>query len=613
MTTTPWASQRHGARRRLLAIALTAVCAGCTNRSAAARDDAPGTPVRGGTLEIVGQSDVDHLTTTGAYTVAAIWEMQTLARQLFAYPPSPDDAIKTRPAPDLAREVPTLENGGISADGLTYTIRLRRGVHWNSAPPREVTAGDVVRGFKMLCNPVVPAGSLSVYLSIVDGLAAFCDGFTKVPGAVEAIRRYIETHEIAGVHAADDATVVLRLKGPVPEILNILALPFASPIPAEHLDYLPDSPEARQHTLSIGPYRVSRYIQNQLLELERNPAWDPATDPQRPAYVDRIRIRLGVDPQLQLLQIEAGTADLGVEPVRGSDVGPMLAINDPTIWLSPSGEMYGAFNYVIVNHLGSNNAGALRKREVRRAISLAISRAAVGQVMGGSRISRPLYQAVTSSVTGFTPGADRDVTPGHRGDPEAARQLLATAAYPQGFPITLAYPLYGSFAIVAQVLQASLARVGIEATLLPLTLGDIYGRLLGDIDHARRGEWDLVVTGMLPDWFGANNARTLVPTMYDGRKLGSNSPNYGGFQSAAVDSAIDRAIAAPSLARAEAEWRVVNGLVTDDLGVVPLAEAKIPYARSRRVRNCTWSVIGLNCDLNAVWLADTRPAPEPVP
>ena len=32
--------------------------------------------------------------------------------------------------PDLALEVPTIENGGISEDGLTYTFRLRAGLRW---------------------------------------------------------------------------------------------------------------------------------------------------------------------------------------------------------------------------------------------------------------------------------------------------------------------------------------------------------------------------------------------------------------------------------------------------------------------------------------------------
>jgi len=592
---------------------VTAGTAACTKRGASVPVDESGPPVRGGTLEIVGQSDVDHLTTTGSFTVYSIWEMQAFARQLFAYPSSPDDRIKTQPAPDLAREVPSRANGGVSADGLTYTIRLRSGVRWNTSPPRDVTAPDVVRAFKMLCNPVLPAGPLMIYLSVVDGLTSFCDGFAKVAGTPEAIRHYVETNEISGVHAADDHTLVLRLKGPSPEILNLLTLPYTSPIPTEYLDYVPDGPEYRQNTLSHGPYQIVKYIQNQLMLMERNPAWDPATDPLRPAYVDRIRIRLGVDPQLQELQIEAGTADLGVEPLRGSAVGPLLAIDDPTIWLTPPGEIYGTFVYLVVNHLGPNNAEALKKLEVRRAISLAVNRAAVVQVMAGSRVARPLYQAVPSSWTGFVPGADPDATPDDRGDPEAARQLLAQAGHPDGLAFTLAYPLYGSFPVAAQVLQASLSRVGIDVTLLPLTTGDLYGRLLGDIGHARRGEWDLTVTGMLPDWYGANNSRTIVPPMYDGRALGSNSPNYGGFSNAAVDAALDRAITAPTLARAEEEWRAVVGLVTGDLGVVPLAEAKIPFSRSRRIRNCSWSVLGLNCDLNSVWLADARQVAEEKP
>jgi hypothetical protein len=42
----------------------------------------------------------------------------------------------------------------------------------------------------------------------------------------------------------------------------------------------------------------------------------------------------------------------------------------------------------------------------------------------------------------------------------------------------------------------------------------------------------------------------------------------------------------------------------DYVALVPLTESKAPYARSRRVRHCTWSVLGPNCHLTSVWLAD---------
>ena len=72
--------------------------AGCSDRRVRARIDESGPPVRGGTLELVGSSDVDHLATTSAYLVSTIWLIETFARQLVAYPPEPDNAVKTRPS-----------------------------------------------------------------------------------------------------------------------------------------------------------------------------------------------------------------------------------------------------------------------------------------------------------------------------------------------------------------------------------------------------------------------------------------------------------------------------------------------------------------------------------
>ena len=44
--------------------------------------------------------------------------------------------------PELATEVPTQENGGISADGLTWTFHLRDGLTWSDGEP--ITADDFV-------------------------------------------------------------------------------------------------------------------------------------------------------------------------------------------------------------------------------------------------------------------------------------------------------------------------------------------------------------------------------------------------------------------------------------------------------------------------------------
>jgi len=53
--------------------------------------------------------------------------------------------------PLLAAEVPTVENGGISADGLSWKIKLKEGVKWHDGTP--FTAEDVKFTLELLVNP----------------------------------------------------------------------------------------------------------------------------------------------------------------------------------------------------------------------------------------------------------------------------------------------------------------------------------------------------------------------------------------------------------------------------------------------------------------------------
>src|SRR5262245_60793725 len=110
---------------------------GCsTTRRVTVQED-PGPPVNGGTLKLVGGSDIDHLAATSGYSNNTILLLRTLTRQLVAYPSSGDWEHATQVAADLAEAVPTHENRGISQDGRTYTFHLRRGVLWDAHPPRE--------------------------------------------------------------------------------------------------------------------------------------------------------------------------------------------------------------------------------------------------------------------------------------------------------------------------------------------------------------------------------------------------------------------------------------------------------------------------------------------
>jgi peptide/nickel transport system substrate-binding protein len=63
--------------------------------------------------------------------------------------------------PELATRVPTIENGGVSKDGLAITYHLRKGVTWHDGAP--FTAADVVFSWQQVMNPRNDTGSRQGY------------------------------------------------------------------------------------------------------------------------------------------------------------------------------------------------------------------------------------------------------------------------------------------------------------------------------------------------------------------------------------------------------------------------------------------------------------------
>src|SRR5262245_47879804 len=601
-------------RRFFLSIVLLAVSmtAGCGDRRASFETPVnSGPPTPGGTLRIVGSSDVDHFSTTSAYGAVSFGLLWTFTRQLVTYPLSSDFEASTHVAADLAQALPTHENGGISVDDRTYTFHLRRDVRWNTSPVREVNAHDLERGIKMICNPVSPSAATGYYTTTIVGMKEYCDAFSKVPGTVADIRKFIETHLVEGARAVDDFTFVFRLVQPASDFLNILAMPFASPYPAEYLEYLPDDPQFRQHTISNLPYQIVKYIPNRQTQLERNSAWTSSSDPLRPAYVNRSSITLGIDQQLTQLQIEAGTADLsfGIVPPT-SEIASLLEIRDPKLILAPPGDSFAGIFYLAVNLVGPNGGGPLGNPDVRKALELAINKAATVQVQGGPRVARPARQAIASSVTGYRPDADQFVTPMDKGDPAKARELLSGAGYADRLSLKLAYMQTNTYALIAQTVQESFRRAGIDVQLNSYTAADFYGRLLENPQNARRGVWDLALAGWYPDWLGGNNGRSVIQPLFDGRSFGPASMDYGGYNSLSVNAAIDRALAAPKLEDSEKAWAEAAGQIMKDMAIIPLYESKTARYHSARVRNCLLSLWSLNCDMTGVWLKDATSAED---
>ncbi|WP_329520755.1 ABC transporter substrate-binding protein [Spirillospora sp. NBC_01491] len=550
----------------------------------------PGAPGYGGTLRLRGPGGVDHIDTASAYYATSAQILRALSRHLFAYPAQDDlsaPGAAFTPAPDLAAEIPTVDNGGISADLRTYTIRLREGVRWDSAPPREVTAHDVVRGFKRLPNPVSGAGALPYFTSTIEGMREYCDAYRDAFAGAEptaaAMAAFQNSHDIAGLRAVDDLTLEFRLKGPANDFLNILATGFTAPAPVEYDAHIPDSMDFRRRTLSCAPYRLAHYSDGGMeILLERNPVWRQETDPIRGQYVERIEIKVTDLPVPEMERLmDEGEVDLAWSYTAVSWDRPKPGQEAP-----PRSYPGFAINPYLVFNLRSPNSGrATSDLRVRKAIAYAIDKVAIGEILDAlDAPNLPLHSVIPAGSIGhreYNPYP----TPGDRGDPAKARELLAEAGYGDGLTLIAAVRKIGIHLKVMECVAASLAEIGVTLDWRHYTQAEYYGSALSDPEAGRAGAWDIAEPGFTPDWFG-NNGRVIVQPLLQSNDV-PGTTNYGGYSNPEVDALIERALQEPDPARAEELWHQVDVRAMEDLPLVPILSFAAMTSRyhGSRVRN----------------------------
>ena len=112
--------------------------------------------------------------------------------------------------PLAAAVVPTVDNRGISADGLTYTFKLKNGVMWSDGQP--LTAGDFEYTFKRVLSPEI-AGPYSDFYTAIQGGQEYLMS-VEADDAVKASLR-----EAVGIETVSNDTLIITLAAPNPTFL----------------------------------------------------------------------------------------------------------------------------------------------------------------------------------------------------------------------------------------------------------------------------------------------------------------------------------------------------------------------------------------------------------
>jgi ABC-type transport system substrate-binding protein len=565
-----------------------------------------GKPVKGGTLKIVGAGDVDHLDPASAYTTVADSLARAWARRLFSYEASNDQAVSNKVVPDIATELPTAANGGISADGLTYTIKMRTGVQWNTQPPREVVADDIIRGIKRLCNPNPngTSGGIGYYKQTIAGMTAYCDGYAKVgKNDAKAMADYQNSHNISGLTATDDHTVVFKLTQPAVDFVNILSLGFSAPAPKEYDAYVPDSDQFRQHTISNGPYQITKYVATKEIDLTRSPAWKADTDPLRKAYVDGIQVVQGQSsPDAAEQQLEAGTADLLWDhAVPTTTIATMKASKDKRLAIFPGSNSNPMLRF---NFQSPNNNKAMGNLKVRQAIEYAVNKDALTKVYGGRDLNVPLTTVLPPGSVGYQK-SDLYPTPNFQGDTAKCKATLAEGLKEVGvssLTLTYVYRNSSNHPKVSQSVADNLKACGIQTKLQSTTPDDFYGKFLSSTAASKEGKWDIAAPGWSADWPG-NNPRTYLVPLFDGRTCGEGSTNYGCYNSPTTNNLIDQALKAKTEQEAASFWTQADQQVMKDAAFVPFMVQLTPLTHSNRAHNALYLATAQLYDYTNIWLS----------
>lgn len=376
--------------------------------------------------------------------------VKQLFRGLFYYGGQELDIV-----PAAATELPTAENGGISEDLLTYTIKLRDDLTWSDGEP--LTAEDFAFSLKRLFDP--DAGGGGYYFGY----------YTDIVGSEEAVEG-APLDDVA-VQATDDTTLEIKLSRPRPTLLTLLALWPAYPVREDVVGEGESWTEAGS-LIGNGPYTLSEWAHDDHITLTANANYWGDDKPT----VETIVYRMLPNAGDALIAYENGELDM--TPIPLSDAG-RFAGSDEQLQYAQLSTVGLQFN---VAQAPFDNV------DVRRAFTTAIDRETfVNDVRDG------VGQATTSWLPPGVPGYNADRGKDYAFDVDKAKEFLSDAGFAdgEGLPeITVMVGDSESEALSAQFVQEQIKRnLGVDIGIETLESATFQDRFLASDFQLTLGGW----------------------------------------------------------------------------------------------------------------------------
>jgi peptide/nickel transport system substrate-binding protein len=372
--------------RRKLSISSMAIAAGLLLAPAAEAD----TATRGGTITYARYIDSELLDPVLNDSNSDIWIIPNIYNTLLEQ--KADGTI----APMLATE------WKFEDEGKTLRLTIRPSVKFSDGT--DMTLDDIVWSLDRARVPDV--GAWSFLLASIDK-----------------------------VETAGDNQIVIRLKNPDLTILPALTTFNASVMPRKLVEAEKGATidekatNFANHPVGTGPFMMKSWERDVAMTLVPNPHyWRKGDDGKALPYVDEVKLTVVPDDATRILQLKSGQVD-GIEQVPYAQAGDLKQASNVRMELWPATRL----TYLTVRAyptLKNGDVNPIGDVKVRQALQYALDKDAIIQVA---------THGIGTKMKSFIPSA----TPMFYGektlfdyDPVKAKQLLAEAGYPDGFPVT---------------------------------------------------------------------------------------------------------------------------------------------------------------------------------
>lgn len=361
---------------------------------------------------------------SGTLHLAAAQPVQEIS---YYYDPSPDTVFESEAVYDdlvsfdvtKGQVEPLLAKAWRRIDPQTLEFDLRDDVKWQDGTP--FAAGDVAYTLNWLSDPKT--------------VLRFKGNWSWIDKVEQIGNDKIRVHAVR----------------PTPYDLTRFA--YVTGILPQHQ---PGTPQEKGfHPIGTGLYRATQVDDAKGIVLERNPDYRHGNPAKPGSNVQRITIQPIREIGTLVAQLLAGNLDMIDVPLQNAQE----LIQDPRFEISIV--QGSSFIYVAYDTRGRSGAKPVTDERVRKALTLAIDRAALLKLVAGdAKIAQPGAMCWRSQA-----GCDYSL-PLPPYDPAAAKKLLADAGYPNGFDIEIT-TFTGATTQLAEAVAGQWHAIGVNAKIDP--------------------------------------------------------------------------------------------------------------------------------------------------